>query len=700
VKKFIEELKRRNVIKATIAYLVVAWILLQVFTILLPIVDAQDWILKTLTLIMAIGLPIWIVISWVYDITPEGIEVTPADSEKQIKREITNKRLNVFIIVSLSIAVIVLTLKVSNVFTDTDKEYSIAVIPFDNIRVDEGNEWLAQNFTQSVNSYLSKVKKLKVIDSYSTSKYKDTNKSNSEIGQDLDVSHLLRATVTQLKNKLSITVFLINVISNTVVWSDSYDENIEEDPLKLQQEMSQKIVEQLKVTLTTEDEKALETLLTSNLEASIFFTEGVRIADKRTAKNLDSILTISANMLQKAIDLDPNFADAYAEKAFVLRLMSDKNEFYKNVKDKFIKINALLKKSLEINPNTVRAYTTLGMLNMSLERNWKKAKENYDKALAIKPNDASTHHYYALYLIQKPEPDYDKALEHIKIAHRLNPFSTPINITVFRELLRAEKIMEAEAFYKNNSHLFSDDGKLRLKRRIFEAKVKKEIFEKKDWSEAINIYHREIEQDSINSYLHRELARAYNQILNDDKNYLKYAKKAYELGKLYSENDDIFFMSSNADAYYFAFLKNKEFKEANKLLQDNYFRSLFSEQRLFYLEFYYYYFQGNFGKAQTSIDRYIFDKSHELTINYAQQNKLKEVNALLKKDFLNHFQKAIVFAILKERDSMYFYINKEKNIYNILEFNGSIEVDPYRKEERYKAFLKKNYLPLLTTWNE
>ena len=113
---FFEELKRRNVIKSAIAYLVVAWILLQVFTVLLPIVNAADWVLKIVTLILAIGLPIWIVISWVYDITPEGIEKTKEASENQLNKQLTNKRLNAFIIASLSVAVVILTLKVTDVF--------------------------------------------------------------------------------------------------------------------------------------------------------------------------------------------------------------------------------------------------------------------------------------------------------------------------------------------------------------------------------------------------------------------------------------------------------------------------------------------------------------------------------------------------------------------------------------------------------
>ena len=118
---------------------------------------------KGITLIMAIGLPVWIIISWIYDITPKGLEKTTKDSESELIAQATNKRLNVFIIVSLSIAVIVLSLNLLFFSNDhLDREYSIAVIPFKNIKVDKDNEWLSQNFTQNINTYMSKIKELKV----------------------------------------------------------------------------------------------------------------------------------------------------------------------------------------------------------------------------------------------------------------------------------------------------------------------------------------------------------------------------------------------------------------------------------------------------------------------------------------------------------------------------------------------------------
>jgi hypothetical protein len=487
------------------------------------------------------------------------------------------------------------------------------------------------------------------------------------------------------------------VVSNRVDWSESYDETFDENPLKLQQEVSQKIVAQLKIELNQNDLKALDNLLTKNQEASIYFNEGVRIADNRTSKNMDSILSVSANLFQKAIDLDPNYADAYAELAFISRLMNENNEIFNN-NDRFKTIDSLSKIALTINPNTSRAYTALGAIAMYSNEDYTKAKTYLDKALSIKPNDATTHHYYAGYYINKPKPDLKKAFEHITIAHKLNPFSIPINTNVISFLLADDKIVEAEEFYKKNRYVFSDGGSI-IKGRVIDAKIKKACIEKKDWAEAIKLYHKEIELDTINSVLYRKLAEAYNNILNDDINYIKYAKKAYELGELYDQNVSNFFWSFNAYTYYMSLLKTKQFEKANNLLQNDYFSSLFIEQSRLSLLIDYHYYQGNYNKAQDHIDNYIFTKNFKLSILYAQQNDIKKVTSILNKDILSSYEKAIVFAVLKERDSMYFYMNKEKEIENILIVNGSVEVDPYRKEERYKAFLKKNYVPL-TQWNE
>jgi tetratricopeptide (TPR) repeat protein len=113
LRKYIAELKRRNVIKAGFAYLVVAWVLLQVFSILLPLFEAPLWVLRTITLLMAIGFPIWLVFSWIYEITPEGIKKTKQIKSEESESNKTGRKLNKLIIVFLSIAVVFLLVKLN-----------------------------------------------------------------------------------------------------------------------------------------------------------------------------------------------------------------------------------------------------------------------------------------------------------------------------------------------------------------------------------------------------------------------------------------------------------------------------------------------------------------------------------------------------------------------------------------------------------
>ena len=123
--KFFNELKRRHVIKSAIAYLVVAWVILQVGSFLLDTFNSPDWVAQALTVFLIIGLPIWLVISWIYDLTPRGFEKTTDESESpedQLIAQVTSKRLNTFIIVSLSIAVVLLIIRPPFFSSDSDRE--------------------------------------------------------------------------------------------------------------------------------------------------------------------------------------------------------------------------------------------------------------------------------------------------------------------------------------------------------------------------------------------------------------------------------------------------------------------------------------------------------------------------------------------------------------------------------------------------
>jgi TolB-like protein len=574
MKKFIQELKRRNVIKASLAYLVIAWVLLQVLQFLLPMINAPDWALKGITLVMAIGLPIWIIISWIYEITPEGIEKTAKVSENELVTEVTNKRLNVFIIVSLSIAVIFMGLKLSNFFSDSDEQKRIAILPFDSMIVDDDKKWLSAGFTLDVNTYLSKMKKLHVTSSKSTMKYKDSDKTNPEIAEELVVSYILRGTVRQIKSKVIITVSLIDVNTDDIMWSENYEEELDEHIFKIQKEVSKKIVAELKIKLNPEEEKTLEKFPTENMEAYKLYVEGQLINDIRKKEDLEKNIELN----KQAIALDPNFAEAYAEigqSTFLLGFYYSDYDYNWGIKNGM----TYLEKALQIDPNTAKAYAGKGMIARQ-ENNWKAAQGYFKKAIELSPSDATIRYQYAA---NSSSFDYNEHLIQIAKAQQLDPLSALIGHQYFASLINNDKIREAEKYFSKYRFLFTKPGEQLEKESVIIA------YKNKDWTTAVRFFEDTLKKDPDNAILNRKLGEAYDGILLDNSNYIKYTKKAYELD---STN------WANGWEYQNALLVGKKFAAYKKLIQSQNFKSVYSKSEGLNYLFNYYYFQENYKKAQ------------------------------------------------------------------------------------------------------
>ncbi len=557
---------------------------------------------------------------------------------------------------------------------------SIAVLYFDDHSPRSNKQWLCNQITEEITDKLFEINRLKVSSRTSVKQFRNSDQSSiSEIIKALDVDYFIEGSVTMVNNKDKITIQLIGA-NNEHIWSDVY-----EDISAVQQHVAKEIAQELKIELSLEEEIKLTNNSPVNLEAYQLFTEGVSFSDLRDKEGLIK----SNELFQKVIDLDPNYAEAYAEMAANYLMMFfyhiDGNMISSENGINFNKIYKLLDRAININPNTVRVYTTMGMI-FAYQKNWEKAKENYDNALERNPNDAITQYYYSLYFTYVPEVDYKKALEHINFAQKLKPYSKSINSNKIYFLLRNDKLEDAEEFYNQNNSFFTEETKLSMQLDFIAYEARKRSVEKKDWKEAIKIYLKSIEEHPNNFEINRLLALTYKEILNNDSYYLKYAKILYNL--------DSFKNKRNVYPYYNSLLENKNYKKAKELLQNENFQSLFIGEGELKNLFYWYYYQGDYKNAHIQLNKNQYDIQFELSIVLAQQNKVKETYTALNTDVLMYFEKAIVFAILKDRDSMYYYMNKEKDIYRIRKFNGFNEVDPYRKEERYKAFLKKNYLPI------
>jgi tetratricopeptide (TPR) repeat protein len=485
------------------------------------------------------------------------------------------------------------------------------------------------------------------------------------------VSFIVEGSVRKHEDKVLITAQLIS--AGDILWSDNFNEKFD-DVLKIQEQVSKKIVKQLKVSLRPEEEIVLCSVQTSNIEAYQLFLNGRSVANTGSESDLQE----SIYLYQQAIDLDPAYAEAYAEMANSYFLL-----IYEHIKhdENIDKINSLIKKALEIDPNTVRAYTVKADLSTT-DDNWEDAKLNFEKALALNPNDATAHHHFANYYGELPVPDYKNKLVHITIAQELDPFSSAINGAKFRALIANNEFEEAEVHYNKMKFILSDKDRLEFKIIIISLK-------NKDWSKSIKVFEDAIKEEPSKSFLYRELGYTYDEILNDDERWVAYSKIAYEMD---STN------TTNANSYFNSLIENGSFKDAKDFLNSENYKALLSEKQEMEGMFYYNYHTENYKKAKDLLKSELLSEAYfEKLITLAQMGERKEIEQVFNDHEISNTDKAFIFAILKERDSMYHYLVQKDIEFRFV--NSRREFNPYRKDEQYIAFLKRNYLPI-THWNE
>lgn len=412
---FFKELKRRNVIKATVAYLVVAWVLLQVISLLLPIFNAPDWVLRIITLMLAIGLPIWIIISWVYNITPEGFEKTSENSGDEWSSQATNKRLNAFLITSLSIAVIVLTLKVTGVFSSASNDNkAIAVLPFVNMSNDAEQEYFSDGISEEIINMLAQVPNLKVMGRTSSFAFKGKNMDLKRIGEQLKVGYLLEGSVRRSGNILGITAQLINVADGTHLYSEKFDREFE-DVFDIQDEISVQILNAIKIKLLGQAEEAVLKKYTDNTAAYDLYLKGRFHLNKFTPEGFIKAI----EFYDKAIALDSTYAIAYAEKGFSYMNLG----YFRWLPPEEVLPLAFeaTNKALELDDNIAESHLTYGRWKFHHEWNVRDAKSSFEKALAINPNSPQAHIQLGFCLIFLNR--FEEAREHADIAEKLDPLS-------------------------------------------------------------------------------------------------------------------------------------------------------------------------------------------------------------------------------------------------------------------------------------
>jgi TolB-like protein/Tfp pilus assembly protein PilF len=686
--KFFSELKRRNVYKVALTYAITSWLLAQIVALASDTFGAPDWVTQIIFVILVIGFPIALILAWAFELSPTGMIRTDSIASEQNpyppskKKPFTN---NILIGV---LAMIIIGQFIYNKYDENeteinqDFEKSIAVLPFSDLSSEGDTEWFCDGMTEDILTRLSKIKELKVISRSSVMQYSENRPSIPEIAKALGVSYILEGSVRKHEDKIIITAQLIDA-NDKHLWADNFNDVFNE-VFEIQKKVSLKIVKQLEIAIDPYENNQIAAVPTENMKAYELLLKARSYSDRGTKEDFKTAIVL----YEKALELDPNFLQAYIELAssYLFNGYLDLNNADENIE----KVRYLIKKAADIDPESGLVFYGKGILNL-MDNESEEAKQNFEKSLELNPNDAYANQMIAIYYSFGAHEDHEKSLFYINRAIELDPFSAIISEAKIYILLQGENIEEAEEFFKDKKLLFSDYNKEYLNNRIVLFKIDKYAEEKKDWTQAMTYCEKEIEKDPKNAVLYNHLGWLYDCIMNDDENYIKYTKKAYELDST---------ESVIAQAYVGALIEGKRFEEAKRVMNSENYKSIRATSDELGQLAQYHYHKEEYDLALEVLEDPLMENYFEnyRALSLAQIGDVDGVRRLLnKKDVIDTSDKAFVFAILKNRDSMYYYMDKEQR--NKERINSRREVDPYRKEQRYIEFLEKNYMPV-THWNK
>ena len=348
LKPYIEELKRRNVFKAGIAYLIVAWLIAQIADIFLPTFEAPPWVMKTLLFVLTIGFPINLVISWIYDVTPEGIKKTHSLNERSFLK---NKRLNKVIVTALLVTVVIIS---SNLFFNrvSTADKSIAVLAFADMSPQKDQEYFSDGISEELLNLLAKIPELKVISRTSSFSYKGKNTTATEIAKELDVSYILEGSVRKAGNTIRITAQLIRVSDGFHEWSQTYDRDMD-DIFKIQDDISAEVSKQLRLSILGKQDLTKPI----DVEAYNLYLQAIHLVHQNTKESYIA----AEKKIKEALAIDENYAEAWRQLAQIY----DTGVYNFSIREPNEGIPLGLeaaKKAIELDPSSADAYCTLSSL--------------------------------------------------------------------------------------------------------------------------------------------------------------------------------------------------------------------------------------------------------------------------------------------------------------------------------------------------
>lgn len=430
--RFWQELKRRKVVRVITVYAAAAFVILELVSIIVDPLKLPEWTLPLVIVLLCIGLVIAVILSWVYEVTPEGIEKTvPAGTTKTVqtggkeKKPSASRGWKIASYVSFGLIVFLILLNVIPRTQGTEEielpDKSIAVLPFENMSDGSEFDHLGDALTDELIMYLFKINSFEVRSRTSVLQYKNTGKSSPVIGRELKVNYLLEGSTQRYEDRVRIRVQLIEASTDDHIWGEIFEGEWNEI-FDIQINVAKQVAAELKAVLSPEEIETIEKTPTENSEAYDLYLKGRWFWNKWT----DEDIRKGMEYFRQAIETDPDYALAYAGQAEAYNTLSWYGQMVPA--DAYPRARELAIKALEIDPELAEAHIALAFVKVYYDWNWEGGEESFRRAIELEPENVTAHHLFAYYLALQTR--YEEAFKEINRALSLDPLNLITNRTL------------------------------------------------------------------------------------------------------------------------------------------------------------------------------------------------------------------------------------------------------------------------------
>jgi TolB-like protein len=430
IENFFSELKRRNVYKVAVAYAVVAWLLIQAASIFFPAFDAPPWVMRIFIIVIILGFPVALILSWAFEITLEGIKLeSEIDPNKSVARRTGRK----IVAVTVALAVVAAgllafqllrsksraTAAISSAISNATAEIpakTIAVLPFDNLSEDKANAYFVTGMRDEILTKLAQLQDLKLVSRTSTDKFQSHPEDTRSVSRELNVAHVLEGSVQKRGDDVLINVQLIDARSENHLWAQSYRRSFSHI-FDIEAEVASEVVDALNVRLAPAEAQRLRKAATESPRAHDLFLRARALNNRSDEQSFRQAITL----LEEAVREDPDYAAAWAQMANTYVHIADA---YSAPIDVLGPMRHAALQAVRADEKAGSGHVSLGAVALLYDRNFPLAKHELERAVVLDPNSPDAHQWLGRYLamIEKKFVSGRREVQRARALDPLNPW--------------------------------------------------------------------------------------------------------------------------------------------------------------------------------------------------------------------------------------------------------------------------------------